>query len=116
MPKEIVYDEPLVKITATAAEDFEIAMLARNFVIGKYTVQMGTATTIISVNNQDEMLKQGDEYNIKTNPTRSIAYIISSPQVVKTVLHKEINSVNKTVTYMFQKYDNTFVKLTMASV
>jgi hypothetical protein len=79
---------------------------------------MGTATSIISAPNQDEMLKQASEYNQRTN--RRVAnglfsiFATVTPVLIETVLHKETNLVNKTVTYMFQKCDNTFVKLTMA--
>jgi len=99
-------------ITKDAADTFEEEMIAKNFVVGKY-VLMATAVNFLIVSKEEEMLKHAAEYDAKVNRVWSIPFFVVKSNVVKSVLHKEVNQVNKQITYMFQKDGSTVVKLTV---
>jgi hypothetical protein len=86
-------------------EEFEREMIKINFALGDFTPNGGFF--YLQVRTYDEMLRHGREYDTKTNRGFMVTPVL-------TVLHKQVNLVNKQVTYMFQKNDSTIVKLTTA--
>ena len=112
MPTEITTKTEMAKLTQAQADDFEAEMLALNFVVGRYVFSGANVSQIICP-TQDEMLKHAQSYDDKVNRAWKLWVFTLTPAPISSVLFKEVNAVQKQVTYMFQKYDNTFVKLTM---
>ena len=100
-------------MTGAQSEEFEAEMEYLNFVIGRYVFSGANVSQIICP-NQDEMLKHAREYNSKMNRKLTFFLFSLTPTLVETVLFKEVNAVNKQVTYMFQKDSSTVVKMTVA--
>jgi len=101
-------------LTGVQIDEFEAEMLAMNFVIGRYVFSGANVSQIICP-NQDEMLKHAQSYDDKVNRAWKLWIFALKPDVMSSVLFKEVNSVNKQVTYMFQKDASTVVKMTVAT-
>jgi hypothetical protein len=103
----------LEKMTGAGIEDFEAEMIALNFVLGKYGFYTSSNTSIIQCPNEVEFLKHAVERDDTVNRASGLFF---KPVPIKTVLAKEVNLVNKQMTYMFQKDSGTVVKMTVAVV
>jgi len=100
------------KITAAAADDFEMQLASLNFEIGRFVANGGF--NYIEAPNETEMLRHAKVYNERMNRKWKLSFLWLSPEVVKTVMHKEVNLVSNQVTYMFQKDSTTFVRARMS--
>jgi hypothetical protein len=95
---------------------FETQMEGLNFVLGKFVLVASTNLTQLVCSDEAEMLKHAQEYNAKMNRGWKFFIFNLIPSPIISVLHKEENSAQKKITYIFQKDSGTVIKLTVALV
>ena len=104
--------------TAAEASDFEAEMVNLNFVIGKYFPSETNVNFHICAAPAD-MLLLAQQHESTVNPVWNVLGVLKfivSKTPVKTVLAKQVNTVNNQTFYLFQADPLTIVQMTVQGV